>query len=129
MKEMNRLPISPVSVHEARIRLEIIKPKLELVQSKLSLYHEIEKTFSSSDFTEYSKIRYRLGVLEEDIHDIHHEIIDLDCMVRDMKTGLVDFISIRDEVPVWLCFKLGEGGLNYYHGMHDGYIGRKPIDF
>ena len=126
---MNRLPIRPVSVIEARIRLEIIKPKLELIQSKLLLHRETEKTFASSDFTEYSKIRYRLGVLEEEIHDIHHEIIDLDCLVKDMNTGLVDFIAMRDEGPVWLCFKLGEDGLDYYHGMNDGYIGRKLIDF
>ena len=68
MKKINQLPIRPVSVFEARKRLEIIKPKLELIQSKISLHRETEKTFTNSDFTEYSKIRYRLGVLEEDIH-------------------------------------------------------------
>jgi hypothetical protein len=46
-----------------------------------------------------------------------------------MNTGLIDFIALRNEVPVWLCFKLGEDGLNYYHGWDDGYIGRKLIDF
>ena len=129
MNEINGLPIRPVSVYEGKKRLEIIKPKLELIQSKLSLYQEIEKTFASSDFTESSKIRYRLDVIEEDIHDIHHEILDLDCLVKDINKGLIDFYAVRDETPVWLCYKLGEEGLNYYHGWNDGYIGRKLIDF
>ena len=79
--------------------------------------------------------RFRLEIIKAKLEliqsklSLYHEIIDLDCLVRDMKIGLIDFISIREEVPVWLCFKLGEEGLNYYHGMHDGYLGRKLIDF
>ena len=56
------------------------------------------------------------------------EINAIGVQVKDLDTGLLDFpCKVGDEI-VLLCWKLGESSINYWHGMEEGFAGRKPID-
>jgi hypothetical protein len=48
-------------------------------------------------------------------------------LLRDPDTGLIDFPAERDGEQVLLCWRLGEDDVGYYHGMHSGFSGRKPL--
>jgi hypothetical protein len=48
-------------------------------------------------------------------------------LLRDPDTGLIDFPAERDGEQVFLCWRLGEGDVEYYHGVHSGFSGRKPL--
>jgi hypothetical protein len=48
-------------------------------------------------------------------------------LLRDPDTGLVDFPADRDGERVFLCWRLGEDDVEYYHGEHSGFGGRKPL--
>jgi hypothetical protein len=50
------------------------------------------------------------------------------CLVKDLDTGLVDFPTLFRGVEVYLCWKLGEPGIDHWHGVDEGFRGRKPID-
>jgi hypothetical protein len=50
------------------------------------------------------------------------------CVVKDLEVGLVDFPSRRSGEEIYLCWKLGEEHIEYYHGMDEGFAGRKPLD-
>jgi hypothetical protein len=50
------------------------------------------------------------------------------CQVKDLDTGLVDFPTMYRGVEVCLCWKLGEAAIEYWHGVDEGFRGRKPID-
>jgi hypothetical protein len=50
------------------------------------------------------------------------------CVVKDVDEGLVDFPSLLDGQEVYLCWKLGEERIAYWHGMEEGFAGRKPLD-
>ena len=43
-------------------------------------------------------------------------------------TGLVDFYGHVDGKAVWLCWKYGEDAVTHYHGLNEGFAGRKPIE-
>ncbi|WP_199615500.1 DUF2203 domain-containing protein [Paenibacillus alkalitolerans] len=47
--------------------------------------------------------------------------------LKDIDMGLVDFPATIDGEEVLLCWKMGEERITFYHGMDDGYRGRKPI--
>jgi len=49
------------------------------------------------------------------------------CLVKDLRMGLVDFYSIVDGDPVYLCWQYGEEGVIFYHGLNDGFAGREPL--
>jgi hypothetical protein len=50
------------------------------------------------------------------------------CLLKDLDTGLVDFPTLLRGVEVYLCWKLGEPGIDYWHGVEEGFRGRKPIN-
>ncbi|ASS74641.1 hypothetical protein CIG75_06425 [Tumebacillus algifaecis] len=49
--------------------------------------------------------------------------------IKDIDTGLCDFYALRDGEVVLLCWRLGEPEIRHWHGVYDGFIGRRPIDF
>jgi len=51
----------------------------------------------------------------------------LGVQVKDLGRGLVDFPSLRDGEEVLLCWHLGEEEVGSWHGLDEGYAGRKPL--
>ncbi len=62
--------------------------------------------------------------MREAIDKIH----ETGCIVKDLDVGLVDFPSLLEGEEVYLCWKLGEERITYWHGIHEGFAGRKPLD-
>jgi hypothetical protein len=56
------------------------------------------------------------------------KILATGCLVKDLDVGLLDFPSVINNEEVYLCWKLGEERIRYYHRQDEGYSGRKPID-
>jgi hypothetical protein len=55
------------------------------------------------------------------------EVEELGVVLKDARTGLVDFYGQVDGKAVWLCWKYGEEAVTHYHGLDEGFAGRKPI--
>jgi len=55
------------------------------------------------------------------------QVVETGCQVKDLDMGLVDFPAMRHGVEVCLCWKLGERAIGYWHGVDEGFAGRKPI--
>lgn len=47
--------------------------------------------------------------------------------IKDLDLGLLDFPWRRGREIVLLCWRLGEDEIGYWHGMDEGYAGRKPL--
>ena len=54
-------------------------------------------------------------------------LADRGILLRDPDTGLIDFPAERDGEEVFLCWRLGEEGVGFYHGVHSGFSGRRPL--
>jgi hypothetical protein len=50
-------------------------------------------------------------------------------VVKDLDAGLLDFPSEREGRSVLLCWRVGEDAIEFWHGLEDGFAGRKPIDW
>ena len=55
------------------------------------------------------------------------QITGLGVIVRDPETGLCDFPALRDGDPVYLCWRLGEERVSYWHPRDTGVAGRQPL--
>lgn len=53
---------------------------------------------------------------------------DFGCLVKDLDIGLIDFPTLLKGQEVYLCWKLGESGIQFWHGVQEGFRGRKAID-
>jgi hypothetical protein len=49
--------------------------------------------------------------------------------VKDMDEGLVDFPARHAGRDILLCWKVGEPSVSYWHGLDEGFAGRKPLPF
>jgi len=56
------------------------------------------------------------------------KILSTGCLIKDLDMGLLDFPAIINNEEVYLCWKLGEDRIRYYHRQDEGYAGRKPLD-
>jgi hypothetical protein len=57
-----------------------------------------------------------------------NQIHGLGAQVKDADEGLIDFPALRDGEEVLLCWKLGEDEIGFWHGLEDGFAGRRPVD-
>ena len=55
------------------------------------------------------------------------EIEELGILIKSLDEGLIDFPSIRFNEEVWLCWKIEEEKIKFWHGKNEGFIGRKPL--
>jgi hypothetical protein len=53
---------------------------------------------------------------------------DAGVQVKSLEEGLLDFPSKRDGEDVFLCWQVGEERVAFWHGVDEGFAGRKPLD-
>jgi hypothetical protein len=54
-------------------------------------------------------------------------IHEVGALVKDLDVGLVDFPATRDGEEILLCWRLGEAEVGFWHGLDEGFSGRKPL--
>jgi hypothetical protein len=70
-----------------------------------------------------------LIALAEEAAACVEELAALGVQVKDLDSGLLDFPAVRNGEPVLLCWRVGEDHVGYWHGLEDGFAGRRPIDW
>ena len=54
-------------------------------------------------------------------------IQEVGCVIKDLDTGLVDFLHHRNGRQVYLCWRYGEDEIGYWHDIDAGFSGRHPL--
>jgi hypothetical protein len=54
-------------------------------------------------------------------------IDELGVTLREIETGLIDFPALVSGRQVWLCWRLGEGDVEWWHELGDGFGGRQAL--
>lgn len=71
--------------------------------------------------------RSQLQFLAQGINDWMQKIVELGALPKGVDPALVDFPSRVDGREAYLCWKLGEKKLGYYHSVDEGFSTRKPL--
>jgi hypothetical protein len=116
---------------EARNLLPDLKNKLSNIRKlTLKLQHDgfdIYKGKYRPGFHPDTLVEYPTEYQE--IKTILKYIFDLGIEIKGLEQGLIDFPAIRDNgEEVFLCWKLDEEDIEFWHPMRAGYKGRKHID-
>ena len=125
---------------EAEELLPAIEPFLEEAQKQKRALDSITAEISNAalrimmlggslpPFAELNRKKNQREKVAEQLNQTVDEIQQTGCLVKDLDTGLVDFPSLRGGEKVYLCWKLGEERIGYWHGIEEGFAGRKPLD-
>ena len=65
---------------------------------------------------------------ERSLEQALREIEQLGCVVKDLEIGLIDFPCRVGDREAYLCWRLGEPSIRFWHTTDEGFAGRKPID-
>lgn len=66
--------------------------------------------------------------LAQSLKSALNRILETGCLIKDLEIGLLDFPAVIDNQDVYLCWKLGEDRIRFYHRQDEGFAGRKPLD-
>ncbi len=120
------------TLKEANTALELIRPLMEEIQlirqdilkNQPQAWPVIEKAAGNGG----SHAASMLAQSFERLDKLVHQILDTGAIVKDINTGLLDFPSLREGHEVYLCWRLGEARIEYWHEVDDGFAGRQPLD-
>jgi hypothetical protein len=71
--------------------------------------------------------RASFKALVETLNDEIKAIGAAGAVIKDLDTGLVDWLACRRGQDIWLCWRLGEAGIEYWHELESGFTGRRPV--
>jgi hypothetical protein len=80
------------------------------------------------DIVHAARRRAELDKAIQEAKDAMAEIDAIGVQVKDLDIGLLDFPCVVDDEIVLLCWKSGEEKIEFWHGIEEGFRGRKPID-
>jgi hypothetical protein len=123
--EQARRELEPILIEAigARKKLSVLENDLTAVSTRILMMGGI--------LVPYAKLaqkRLEHQSLAEVMKASLEKILATGCIIKDLDVGLLDFPSILDDEEVYLCWKLGEDRIRYYHRQDEGYSGRKPLD-
>ena len=104
----------------------IIKGMLDDHAERQALAERLEGL--EPDDPEARALRREIEVLTAKLIEAVSEIEELGAEFKGIELGLVDFPTARDGEIVYLCWQYGEDRIAYWHPVHSGYAGRRPLE-
>jgi hypothetical protein len=104
--------------------IKIINKRNEIVmiQNELNSIISDNRPFEIF-FWEKNELNRTISSLYKEIEEVE----ELGVLIKSLDEGLVDFASKRFDEEVWLCWKVEEETIKFWHGKNEGFIGRKPL--
>ncbi len=95
-----------------------------IVEAQPEFVPVLEASVTNGGSQAASAMFLRFGQVET----LVEEIRGMGCQLKDVQTGLVDFLHRRsDGRIVLLCWRLGEDEIGYWHDLDSGFQGRQPL--
>lgn len=105
------------TVEEANDLLPQLRPYAEdLVRAS----DEIVTATENEDWTALGDARERLAVAADEIAS--HGVV-----IKDIRSGLLDFAADHNGQAVYLCWRVGEPCVGFWHARDTGFAGRQPL--
>jgi hypothetical protein len=123
---------------EANEMLEIVRPLVEEVVARRRVLREaathraelarlVSGNGGGVDAGDFATLDEEATREAAEIARLVGQIQELGVLVKDLDRGLVDFPALREGEEVLLCWELGEDEIAFWHGLKEGFAGRKPL--
>ena len=109
---------------------QIVKLRVDINRHKNDLLILVQQTRSNgqdSKEEDIAKVQNDIDLSQGELDQLMSELTDKDIILRDADRGLVDFLSLRNNVKVYLCWCLGEENIDFWHDVNEGFSRRKPL--
>src|SRR5262249_51956054 len=123
--ETTRRRVEPLLIEaiEGRRKMSEVDEKLSAISNRILVMGgiTIDYDFAAGMRNEYNRLVEKVKTALDEIHATG-------CVVKDLDSGLIDFPALLKNEEVYLCWRLGEDRIRFYHRQDEGFAGRKLID-
>jgi hypothetical protein len=120
------------TLEEARAALPRVKQLMETVQAarqdilrlRPEVWPVLRKASTNGGSPQAGEMLNHFHRLETGVKGI----LRMGILIKDIDSGLVDFLSTRQGRDVFLCWRYGEDDIEYWHDLDAGFVGRQPLD-
>jgi len=123
--ERTRREVEPVLIEaiELRRKLAPLDEELTALAARIQWSGGMAVAYEQA-----ARLRFERDRLAESLKASLEKIQATGCVVKDLEMGLLDFPAIVNNEEVYLCWRLGEERIRFWHRQDEGFSGRKPID-
>ena len=123
--ERARRDVEPLLIEamEGNREMEEFDEKLSAISNRILIMGGI-----TIDYEVAARMRAAHNRAIAKVRDALDQINAIGCLVKDLDSGLVDFPAVLKNEEVYLCWKLGEDRIRFYHRQDEGFASRKPLD-
>lgn len=122
-------------IDAANARLEELRPVLQGLRSDrdevAAAQVELVRFRETNGNREHAQeLKRREDAIREIVRRMQRAVARIeawDVTLREIDGGLVDFPALVNGRPVWLCWRLGEDSVGFWHEQDTGFANRKPL--
>jgi hypothetical protein len=103
-------------------REELIRLRDQVLEAKASA-----GTAPAGTASRTRTLRLRMQFLIDQMQAGVAQLVEQDVTLREIEAGLIDFPALANGRQIWLCWRLGEGPIEYWHELDDGFAGRRLL--
>jgi hypothetical protein len=123
------------TVNEANELLPELRPLVEQILENIRRLKSASETVirreqldaDAPDLMEHLRGDAEIAKLIGQVQSWVEEINAHGCVCKGVEQGLIDFPCMLGAEVVFLCWQLGEPNVGFWHGIEDGFAGRKPL--
>jgi len=120
---------------EANERLAELRPMLEKLRADRNSVAELQLKIrdarsnngSADHAAEIGRIEDEMRKIVGEMKDAVDQVDEWGVALRDIGTGLIDFPALANGRPIWLCWRLGEGDIGWWHEADSGFDSRRRL--
>jgi hypothetical protein len=123
--ERTRQELEPflIEAMDSRKKLSGLEGELAAVAARIMMMGGVIVPYEK-----LAAVRMQHNQLAETLKSALNHILETGCIIKDLDVGLLDFPAVINQQDVYLCWKLGEDRIRFYHRQDEGFAGRKPLD-
>ena len=114
-------------LREILAAMQETKASVDRVQSELAGLSRAASSNGHLLVAQMERKRRDVQSLSERLNESLEELNEIGCELKGVEEGLIDFPAHRDGRTVYLCWKLGEERIDYWHELDTGFAGRQPL--
>jgi hypothetical protein len=97
------------------------------LRSRLQKQQQAVSEALEGRLVDFTREKRKENKLVTEIYSVVEEIEAFGCVIKDVDKCLIDFPAKRFDKEVWLCWRMGEPRVMYWHPKEEGFNGRQPL--
>lgn len=122
------------TLETANRALVLLKPIIADIVRKMQEAHQLHQLVQQQKNTPGTSdvaLLDNLSRAEKLLNEVEYHMKELEAVgvfLKDLEKGIVDFPCLRDGQIVYLCFRIDEESINFWHETSGSFTDRKPVD-